>query len=60
MRIMMFKTEPFRVRVSSHGVQNEKRKSSRLNKHLRFPSAQVKATVNLHTPEFEEFEHVSM
>jgi hypothetical protein len=39
---------------------NEKRKSSGLNKNLRFQSAQMEVTVNLHPPEFEELQHVSM
>jgi len=49
--------------VSRTGVvacPKEKRKSARLNEHLRFPSAQVKVTVNLHAPKFKRFEHVSM
>jgi hypothetical protein len=60
MRTMLFRTEPFRRTGVVAWCPKDKRKSSRLNKHLRFPSAQVKVTVNLHTPEFKKFEHVSM
>ena len=50
--------------VSRTGVvawcRKEQRRSSRLSKHLRFPSAQVEVTVNLHTPRVQQNLNMSL